>query len=84
MSHEIAHIVTFAVYGERGHGPLEDGFTGCLGGNGKPLLMTPMGWIKVIPGRRSNWYLYRCPNGGGETGWAEASWGHCSGGSTAH
>lgn len=65
VSHEIAHIVAFAVYGERGHGARWKMVHRMLGGNGKRCYDSKD--IKVIPGRRTNWYLYRCPNGGGET-----------------
>lgn len=65
VSHEIAHIVSFAVYGERGHGARWKMVHRMLGGNGKRCYDSKN--VKVIPGRRTNWHLYRCPNTGAET-----------------
>lgn len=67
VSHEIAHMVAFYVYGERGHGWRWKHVHRMLGGNGQRCYDAAANGITTIPGRRTNWYLYRCPTSGVES-----------------
>lgn len=63
VSHEIAHIVAFAVYGERGHGAAWKRVHRMLGGSASRTYSPSEHGITTIAGRRTNWYLYRLPSG---------------------
>ncbi len=59
ISHEIAHMVAYAVYGETGHGARWKLVHRMLGGSAERTYNAAEHGIKAIAGRRTNWYLYR-------------------------
>lgn len=67
ISHEIAHIVSYFVYGERGHGARWKMVHRALGGTGERCYSATANNVKPMAGRRTNCYMYRCPNTGIES-----------------
>jgi len=67
ISHEVAHIVAYFVYGDRGHGWRWKSVHRTLGGTGERCYNAEENNVKPIMGRRSNWYMYACPNTGIES-----------------
>lgn len=59
VSHEIAHLVAFVVYGDRGHGAGWKRVHRMLGGSAKRTLNTQAAKVTVIPARRKTMHLYR-------------------------
>ena len=67
ISHEIAHIVAFYVYADRGHGAHWKRVHRMLGGTGERCYNAEANNVQPLAGRRTNWYMYRCPNTGIES-----------------
>ncbi len=61
VSHEVAHMVDFACRGKSNHDRHWRAIHRILGGNGERC--SNYGNITVQPGRNTNWYLYRNPDG---------------------
>lgn len=66
VSHEIAHMVDFAIRGKTGHDRLWKIIHRSLGGNGKRCYNAAEENVSIIKGRVTNEYLYRNPTNGHE------------------
>ena len=68
VSHEIAHMVDYALRGRSGHDAQWKALHRSLGGNGHTTYSAEQCGVKVIAGRRTNWYEYKNPENG-EINW---------------
>ncbi len=63
VSHEIAHMVDYALRGRSGHDAQWKAIHRSLGGTGERCYNAAAGGVKIIPGRNTNEYLYRNADG---------------------
>lgn len=68
VSHEIAHMVDYALRGRSGHDAQWKALHRSLGGSGATTYNAAECGVKAIAGRRTNWYEYRHPVNG-EVNW---------------